>query len=248
MRTKGRLSKRLAFGIIEKITLFDLAIIGLILLSIFNAIDCYGDGSPFLDYVWSAFPYAILSVIALICKKKNAFIFIWLLCLLTSHLMFWFKSSNEYSGMAFLLFAVYIIRKPVIRIAIISIQYISIILLNTILDNDLNSLLTMLFIYSFAFAIYFILEKQEADKKPELIAAELDDDEKEILSLLVQGKHNKEIAYEMSLSVSAISHKIDRVRKKLGVLNNEQMVYNLTRKGYFRQKLQNCQIAGNDVV
>lgn len=215
----------------RRIDLFDLSFSGLIILSVLNTIIIIAGDRPPWQVTTYVLPFVFLAILSRICRLKKYNSFNGWLSLAISVDMFIFTGPNEYSGMAFLIFAIHIIKKSWIRATILAGQSALMILMNTLNGHDLNNLLTQFFIYIFAFGIYFILTRKE---KPEVISDEIDYEDKEILRLLASDYSYKEIADRLNISYDKVKDHTKSIRDQFGYKGNPALIRHLSQIGIIR--------------
>lgn len=210
----------------REIDIFDIGTYALAGVSLLNAIVIAAKDEPAIRLLTHVLPYVLLIPINEYMRKKKYTWFPGLLSLAISLNMFW--GEEKYTGMAFYIYAVDLIKNARVRLGVYILQAIMIIFYNTLHGRDLNNLLVMLFVYALAVVIYLFLTKRNL---PKVVSEEISRKDKKILRLLAADYSYKQIAYELGTSYDTIKKHVADIRKQFGYKGNEGLIHYLDHKG-----------------
>ncbi len=196
-----------------------------------NFINCLISKYPWIDYVIYPGILFLLTIIYLIFKeyKVNSLLFIML-----SILSIIFGDHGNLTGAIFLCFAVYIIKQKEIIIGIIIVIIITILIKFVLIKYTLAQMMNYIIVFAAIILIYFDLIHPK--RKINTCVLKIDEVDNQIMELLIGGLKNKEIADRVYLSQNAVTKRIGNLRKKYNCYNNEQLIYKLFEKRFFRLK------------
>lgn len=230
--------------LIKKVNSYILNIIGLSIIGLLNTISYFEKNQS----LWEGFIYCgllwILAIVIFIIYKKEKILvkiklFKWnaivygVIGLLT---VLFGEGPGNFSGILFIMLSIYIFNNKYTNIIILIIILFALTLRATINEYSIKATIALFSIHIFCIIGYF---KYWHKVKPRILdAPELDDITAEILEYIVIGYQPKEIAKELtvSLSVNAINKRIQRACQRFNCKTSSHLIYVLCEKGYFRRK------------
>lgn len=202
----------------------------LIIISIFNLVDCIIKKSNYLDYIIYILPFIIIITLYLFIKsmKMDAYLF-----LVASIFSIIFGDWGNLTGAIFLCFSIFCFKNNKAIIIILACTIITIVIKFIANNSTLSQSINYILGYTYIILIYYILIHPKKGKESYSISY-LDEIDFKIIKLLISGLKTKDIADRVFLTTNAIIKRLEKLRKKIGAYNNEQLVYKLIEKGIFR--------------
>lgn len=220
---------------VERFKSIDLYIINmacLFLIGTVNLINGIATGKGFLYFCGYSFIFYAVLLITYIFKIKSKYKWNALLYALMGLAVTYTGYEGNFSGAIFILFSIYIFNTNKSNL-ILSISTLLIITSKFALKSfTIGETVNMFIIYSLVFIIYFILIHP---KNPSMIYnPKIDEENSQIIELIAAGKTNKEIADKVYLTQNAVTKRLKTMRDNFQVKSNCELIYILTKKGYFR--------------
>jgi len=179
-----------------------------------------------------------MAAITIYCKYKkyknwNAILYI-IQGLITTYIGF----EGNFSGIVFIVFAVYIFNKDKFTITCIILTLLTLTAKFAFKELTIGQVVNMLIIYTVVFLIYYILIHP---KKPEIeiniICKELDSETVRIIQMLYSGETIKEIADKIYLTESAVTKRIYRANEIMNAKTRPHLIGICIEKGYIGKNM-----------
>ena len=209
---------------VEHINITVFLIVGVI--NLINAITMKKPPWQYLVYVLPFISFSVLQAILnfRVNMKVNAIIF-----LILSVLSVAFGDRGNLTGATFLFFSIYSWGERRFTYVTLILTVFTMVITFVIKEYTIPQSINYIAGYSYFIAIYFVMIHP---RKPSVEG--FDDETNQIIEHLVVGYKPKEISTRTGIETENVKKKIQRARKKMEVGNNEQMIYNLCRKGQIR--------------
>lgn len=197
------------------------------LLAAANAINIIIKSLPIYYWITHVLLFIVTGTCILLFRKKALYAVILVTIGCAINIL---GDKNNFSGIIYILFAISMTKKKEYILLIICFGIISIISKCIIFPDEAPTIINLIIGSIITSAIYFNLTKNELRLPGQ--KRYTDDD---IINSLISGMTAKEIAYDLNITSNAVNKHMQRIRKNHGCRNNEQLISELYKSGFFRK-------------
>lgn len=217
-------------GVIKKNIVTIINICMFLLLFVYNLLDQIIKNQNILLRIQYTVPFLIAAILCYVFRKKykyNAYLF----AVMSVFSIVFTSQPGILTGAVFLVFSLYIFQTKKTNIIIAGCAAVAI---ATKIFTGFSTIqvLNLIIGYAYCVGIYYILIHPKPDKVP----SKIDDVSWRIIEMRINGLEIKEIADKIYLSTDAVNKRIKRMRHKFNCKNREQLIYKLSKLGYFKQE------------
>lgn len=215
----------------EQLRTKNIILLSLFISSIVNFINCIIYKYSWINYIIYPGILFLIFVFYLVFKDYKVNSILFFVCSILSII---FGNCGNLTGAIFLCFAFYIIKKKKIINIVICMIILTILIKFIIEKYTLAQMMNYIIIFIAIILIYFDLIHPK--KIINTCVIKIDEIDSQIIEFLIKGLKNKEISDKVYLSSNAVTKRIEKLRKKYNCYNNEQLIYQLFEKRFFRLK------------